>query len=92
MVFEKSTGKVLLFGGGLVAPNRYDGISVSLAFGETWEWDSTTGAWVQFAPAAAPSARYDAAMVWDSKRTRAVLFGGMQKEQASVGGISMNDT
>ena len=92
MVFEKSTGKVLLFGGGLVAPNRYDGISVLLAFGETWEWDSTTGAWVQLAPAAAPSARYDAAMVWDSKRTRAVLFGGMQKEQASAGGISMNDT
>jgi hypothetical protein len=92
MVFEKSTGKVLLFGGGLVAAHMYDGISVSLAFGETWEWDSATSAWVQLAPAAAPSARYDAAMVWDSKRSRAVLFGGMQKEQASAGGISMNDT
>jgi len=91
MVFEKSTGKVLLFGGGLVAPHRYDGISISLAFSETWEWDSTTGAWAQLAPAVAPSARYDSAMVWDSERSRAVLFGGMQKEQASVDGISMND-
>jgi MYXO-CTERM domain-containing protein len=91
MVFEKSTGKVLLFGGGL-AGTDYNGIGISLAFADTWEWDPTAGAWAQLAPATAPSARYDSAMVWDSKRSRAVLFGGMQKDQADVDGTPMQDT
>jgi len=92
MVFEKSTGKVLLFGGGLVANQRYDGISISLAFGDTWEWDPATATWAQLAPSAAPSARYDSAMVWDSKRSRAVLFGGTQKDQTYPDGIPTQDT
>ena len=98
MVFEKTTGKVLLFGGGLadsgssIWPERfnyadpsqrpspgssYDGTGISLAFGDTWEWDSTAPAWTQLTPATAPGARYDSAIIWDSKRNRAVLFGGM---------------
>ena len=91
MVFEKSTGKVLLFGGGL-AGTDYNGIGISLAFADSWEWDPTSGAWAQLAPATAPSARHDSAMVWDSKRSRAVLFGGMQKDQADVDGTPMQDT
>jgi hypothetical protein len=91
MVFEKSTGKVLLFGGGL-AGTDYNGIGISLAFADTWEWDPATDAWVQLAPTKAPSARYDSAMVWDSMRSRAVLFGGMQKDQADVDGTPMQDT
>ena len=91
MVFEKSTGKVLLFGGGL-AGTDYNGIGISLAFADTWEWNPATGAWAQLAPAKAPSARHDSAMVWDSKRSRAVLFGGMQKDQADVDGTPMQDT
>jgi MYXO-CTERM domain-containing protein len=82
MVFEKSNGKVLLFGGGLRG--------VSLAFADTWEWDLAKG-WSQLAPATAPSARYDSAMVWDSQRSRAVLFGGMQKDQAGADGTPMQD-
>ena len=91
MVFEKSTGKVLLFGGGLATRRYDDPTDFSLALGDTWEWDSAT-AWAQLAPVAAPSARYDAALVWDSKRSRAVLFGGMQKDQVDADGTPVQDT
>ena len=119
MVFEKSTGKVLLFGGGLadsgssIWPEYYhygdptvsdpgslpsseepspDASGISLAFGDTWEWDPTAGAWTKLTPATAPSARYDSALAWDSQRNRAVLFGGMQKDQAAADGIPQQDT
>ena len=94
MVFEKSTGKVLLFGGGVPdspARRRQRG-SVSVAFGDTWEWDPVAGKWTQLQPASAPSARYDAALVWDSKRNLAVLFGGMEKPQADLTGVPKQDT
>jgi len=92
MVFEKSTGKVLVFGGG---PNNsivtdysdvnydgsYPGAAVSPAFGDTWEWDPATGAWSKLLPAISPGARHASAMVWDSQRGRAVLFGGMREDQ-----------
>ena len=119
MVFEKSTGKVLLFGGGLADSGTSiwpegidytdnidsdpghrpgagepspDGSGISLAFGDTWEWDPTAGTWIQLTPTTAPSARYDSALVWDSQRNRAVLFGGMQKDQADANGIPQQDT
>ena len=112
MVFEKSTGMVLLFGGGLadsgssIWPEKfqysdpgsrpgpgaaYDGTGISLAFADTWEWNPVTGKWTQLAPATAPSARYDSALVWDSKRSRAVLFGGMQKADANADGVPQRD-
>ncbi len=66
MVFEKSTGKVLLFGGGLAdsassiwpedvrlaktpasGGHLADGTGISLAFGDTWEWDASYGTWTQ---------------------------------------------
>ena len=95
MVFEKSTGKVLLFGGGLADPNAvnsYQGTGVSLAFGDTWEWNPATGKWTTFTLAVAPSARHASAMIWDAKRARAVLFGGMEKTQADLNGIPKQDT
>jgi len=113
MVFEKSTGKVLLFGGGradagsAIWPETYfygdplqrppssgpspDGTGIVLAFSETWEWDPSAGQWTQLMPTTTPSARYDSALVWDSKRNLAVLFGGMQKDQATTG-IPQQDT
>jgi len=90
MVFEKSTGKVLLFGGGL-AGSTSDQTSISLASGDTWEWDAGAGAWTQLKPTSAPGARYDSALIWDSKRNRAVLFGGMLKPQADADGTPQND-
>jgi len=90
MVFEKSTGKVLLFGGGSSATDGsssifplvvgYDGSGVDRSFDDTWEWDPVTGAWFQLRSKFSPSARFDSALVWDSQRTRAVLFGGMEQD------------
>jgi len=95
MVFEKSTGKVLLFGGGVASGDSLDSANqtlVSVALGDTWEWDPATGKWTQLQPASTPSARYDSALVWDSKRSRAVLFGGMEKPQAGLNGVPKQDT
>jgi MYXO-CTERM domain-containing protein len=113
MVFEKSTGKVLLFGGGRADagssiwpetnfysdPNQRprsgaspSGTGIALAFGDTWEWDPSAGSWTQLTPTTTPSARYDSALVWDSKRNLAVLFGGIQKDQADENGIPQADT
>ena len=110
MVFEKSTGKVLLFGGGLadagtsIWPESLDyangplpgasadGTGIALAFADTWEWDPGKGTWTQLTLATAPSARYDFTLVWDSQRSRAILFGGMQKDQADADGIPQQDT
>ena len=95
MVFEKSTGKVLLFGGGVASGDSLDSADqtlVSVALGDTWEWDPATGKWTQLQPPSAPSARYDSALVWDSKRNRAVLFGGMEKPQAGFNGVPKQDT
>ena len=109
MVFEKSTGKVLLFGGGrgdigsAIWPEGhdysdptdrwtvFDGTAIAIAFGDTWEWDATTAVWTQLAPTTAPSARFDSALVWDSKRNRAILFGGVQKPQANANGVPQQD-
>ena len=95
MVFEKSTGNVLLFGGGVAAPGPLgadDQTSVSVAYDDTWEWNPLTGKWTELHPASAPSARFDSALVWDSKRNRAVLFGGMEKPQAALSGVPKQDT
>jgi MYXO-CTERM domain-containing protein len=113
MVFEKSTGKILLFGGGRADAGSSiwpetdfysdpiqrprsgaspDGTGIALAFGDTWEWDPSAGSWTQLTPTATPSARYDSTLVWDSKRNLAVLFGGIQKDQADENGIPQADT
>jgi hypothetical protein len=97
MVFEKSTGKVLLFGGGRSSQESgfwlgNDGTGVASAYGDTWEWDPATGAWTELTLAVAPSARYSSALVWDSTRARAVLFGGKQEDQYSNPGIPCQDT
>ncbi len=65
---------------------------ISLAFADTWEWDPAAGAWTQVKPANVPSARYDSALVWDSNRNRAVLFGGMAKPEATADGVPQQDT
>ncbi len=96
MVFEKSTGNVLLFGGGLGDPKALDAYppaaGISVASGDTWEWNPVAGTWKTSTPAAAPSARYGSAMVWDTTRSRAVLFGGMERPQAGLNGVPKQDT
>jgi hypothetical protein len=92
MVYEKSTGNILLFGGGRSDSTSYDGSGISVSFGDTWEWNPTTRAWTQLQPKASPAARHDFGMVWDSSRNLAVLFGGMEKDSAGVDGSPLQDT
>jgi MYXO-CTERM domain-containing protein len=78
MVFEKSTGKVLLFGGGRSSSNGDDApLGIALSLGDTWQYDPATQAWSESKPATAPAARHDLGMAWDSARNKAVLFGGL---------------
>jgi len=95
MVFEKSTGKILLFGGGRSDSASYDGSGITVSIGDTWELDPTTHVWapVSIAPgAASPTARHDFGMVWDSTRKVAVLFAGMQTDIAGASGVPKRDT
>lgn len=69
MVYDSAHGVVLLFGGG---PYRAD--STSPLSNELWAWNGSS--WQRLA-SAGPSPRRDAFFVFDSKRGRAVLFGGL---------------
>jgi MYXO-CTERM domain-containing protein len=91
MVWESSTGKVLLFGGGRSDSNSYDGTGISVSLGDTWEYDGATKIWTQAKAAASPTERHDSAMIWDSARKVAVLFGGMQADIAGAGGVPKRD-
>lgn len=92
MVYEKSSGKVLLFGGGRSEVNSWDGTGISASIGETWEWDPATKAWAQVTTVGSPSVRHDSAMVWDSTRNLAVLFAGMQTDIPGASGVPKQDT
>ncbi len=91
MVYEKSTGKILLFGGGRSDQSSYDGTGMTASLGDTWELDPTTYTWTQLAPAASPSARHDLGLVWDSIHNVAVLFGGLQMDSSGAG-VPKHDT
>ena len=56
--------RIVLFGGRTPSSN----------LGDTWEWDGD--GWIERTTTLSPSARQDAALVWDGARQRALLFGG----------------
>jgi hypothetical protein len=92
MVFEKSTGKVLLFGGGRSTPTSNDGTGVTISLGDTWEYDPVAKTWAARTVTASPSVRNDSALVWDATRKRAILFGGIQVDIAGAPGVPKQDT
>jgi MYXO-CTERM domain-containing protein len=92
MVYEKSTGKILLFGGGRSDPYSSDGSGVSVSLGDTWEYDPVAYKWTLQTVASAPSVRHDFGMVWDSSRNKAMLFAGLQTDIASAPGVPKQDT
>jgi MYXO-CTERM domain-containing protein len=92
MVYEKSTGKILLFGGGRSDPGSWTGNGMTISLGDTWEYDPATYAWAQRAVTVAPSVRHDLGLVWDGARGKAVLFGGMQVDIANATGVPKQDT
>jgi hypothetical protein len=68
MAYDAATGTAVLFGGfgGSARPRRVRN--------QTWTWDGTT--WTRQHPAASPSARDAASMVYDAATGTVVLFGG----------------
>ena len=46
---------------------------------DQWEWDGAAQTWTQRQLTTQPSARFGAAVIWDSMRGRAVLFGGFDE-------------
>jgi N-acetylneuraminic acid mutarotase len=75
MVYEKTTGKILLFGGYSVAAGA--------VVGDTWEYDSATRVWSERKPSSPPSGRESFGLVWDAAHAKAVLFGGSQGKYSS---------
>jgi hypothetical protein len=71
MVYNPKTTHSILFGGATATDS---GTRISYLLDQTWEW---TGArWVQRFPATVPSGRSSPAMVFDTTRSRVVMFGG----------------
>lgn len=81
MAYDPSTGTILMFGG--VAQGKSGTPSL---LDDTWLW--TGEQWVQQHPTNAPTARQSAALGFDPKSRKLLLFGG---EQPGVGG-PLSDT
>jgi hypothetical protein len=92
MVYEASTGMILLYGGGRSDSDSWDASGVSMSLGDTWELDPTTYVWTPVTTPIAPTARHDFGLVWDSAHNKAVLFGGMQTDVSGVTGVPKQDT
>jgi hypothetical protein len=92
MVYEASTGKILLFGGGRSDGYAADGTGIGVSMNDTWELEPVTHAWAPLSPATSPGARHDFGLVWDSARNKAVLFGGMEIDTSGVTGIPKQDS
>ncbi len=92
MLFQKSTGTILLFGGGRSDATYSDGTRMSMSFGDTWELDPATATWTELSPTSSPSVRHDFGLVWDDTRKQAVFFGGMQVDIPGATGVPKQDT
>jgi len=66
---------VLCYGGF----NNFNGVGFS---GDTWRWDGA--AWTDVSSANSPSPRSNTDMVFDSARSRVILFGGFFNDGSSV--------
>lgn len=66
MVYDEARRQVVLFGGYHLESYQ--------ALGDTWVWDGR--GWSQRKSGAAPPARYNPSMVYDTARRQVVLFGG----------------
>ncbi|HYM41018.1 MAG TPA: kelch repeat-containing protein [Thermoplasmata archaeon] len=71
IVYDVAADRVLLFGGGEIAPDMFD-----VGNNETWSYDYANDAWTRLAPAASPPSRFGGSMAYDLKADRTFLFGG----------------
>jgi hypothetical protein len=74
MVFDSKNNLFALFGG-----ERY-----VYSLDETWVFDPSTGAWSNRNPSPSPSQRARAAMAYDAKSGKVLLFGGLNKGIGSL--------
>ena len=91
MVYQKSTGKILLFGGSTSTGSLGDWSNMSASLKDVWEYDPTAHGWTDRTPSAGPSARHDFGLVWDGARNRAILFGGLQISSAGAAPVPKQD-
>jgi len=82
MAYDGHSGQAVLFGGTF--------LNASAPFGDTWVWDGTN--WTEMHPAVSPSARFGAAMAYDSHSGRIFMFGGYTGPSPNEGGVFLNDT
>ena len=74
MVYDSSTGSLLLFGGQL--PGAPDS-------NETWAFNTSSSTWTDLHASSAPPGRYAHAMAYDSDSAEVVLFGGKTGPEAN---------
>ncbi|MBI3893680.1 MAG: PKD domain-containing protein [Candidatus Wallbacteria bacterium] len=67
MAFDAARGQTVLFGGSAMSATTQD-------LNDTWEWNGTQ--WLQRHPATSPRPRKWHAMVYESARSRVLVFGG----------------
>jgi hypothetical protein len=85
MAYDSIRRKVVLFGGNKVLFGANENENRFLA--DTWEWDGWK--WLQI-KVPGPPARAEAAMAFDKRRGRVVLFGGYYRSNGQV--IRLGDT
>ncbi|HXI12210.1 MAG TPA: kelch repeat-containing protein [Thermoanaerobaculia bacterium] len=73
--YNKELKKAILFGG----RTQPDASRVRYTLSDTWEWNGIR--WIRHYPAKSPAARFGAPMVYDSVRSRLVLFGGADADK-----------
>jgi Galactose oxidase, central domain len=82
--FDPLRGQLVLFGGTTAAGG--------VALGDTWVWDGAS--WTLKTPVNSPSARWGAAMAYDSVHAQIVLFGGISGPAGSNNStsVALSDT
>jgi N-acetylneuraminic acid mutarotase len=66
MAYDAESDMIVLFGGSVIGA----------IFGDTWTYDLDSDRWTLMSPSVAPSVRAGAAMSYDARADRVVLFGG----------------
>jgi N-acetylneuraminic acid mutarotase len=87
--FDPVRGVTVLFGGATPASDTASREGIP-DYNDTWIWDGT--AWTQLSPAASPSARQGAGIVFDAARGLTILFGGYDDSQSALINAFRQDT
>jgi hypothetical protein len=87
--FDPVRGVTVLFGGATPASNTITGEGIA-DYADTWTWDGSN--WNQLSPAASPSGRQGAGMVFDAARRVTVLFGGYADQETLYKNAFRQDT